>query len=214
MPSTTLPALKLWYSPEACSFAPHVTLLEAGLEAELILAQVGSMTKEFETLNPKLRVPVLAVDDEIITEIPAVLTAIAQLVPDRKFLGRTPIETVRVYEWLNYLSGTVHGQAFGGLWRPERFVKDPQLYPAVHEKALESLKACYSFIEAKLRASGTTYAVGSSFTVVDPFLVVMYRWGSRPKLDMEAAYPTYAGYAKRLLETKSFVEAHKLHEKV
>jgi hypothetical protein len=52
----------------ACSFAPHVAIIEAGLEAELILAQLGSMTKEFEALNLKLKlkVPVLAMDDEII----------------------------------------------------------------------------------------------------------------------------------------------------
>lgn len=211
MSSNPTPSLKLWYSPGACSFVPHVTLIEAGLKAELILAQVGSMSKEFEALNPKLKVPVLAMDDEIVTEMSAVLTAISSIVPDRQLLGRTTMETIRVYEWLNYLSTTAHGQAYAGLWQTRRFVRDPQLYPAVREKAVDSIKECYSFIEAKLQASGTTHAVGNSFTAVDPFLVALYCWASRVGLEMESTYPTYTRYAKRLLETESFVEARKIH---
>jgi glutathione S-transferase len=149
--------------------------------------------------------------DEIITEMSAVLTAISSIVPDRQLLGRTQMETIRVYEWLNYLSSTAHGQAYAGLWQTRRFVHDPQLYPAVLERALDSIKECYSFIEAKLHASGMMYAVGSAFTVVDPFLVALYCWASRLELDMEATYPSHAKYAKRLLELESFIEARRIH---
>ncbi len=214
MSSNAAPTLKLWYSPGACSFVPHVALLEAGLKPELIRAEVGSMTKEFEAYNPKLKVPVLAMDDGVITEMAAVLTAIASIVPDRKLLGSTTMETIRAYEWLNYLSTTAHGQAYAGLWQTRRFVHDPQLYPAVREKALDSVKECYSFIEAKLRTSGAMHAVGSSFTVVDPFLVVLYCRASRLELDMETAYPSYTKYAKRFLELDSFVRARAVHIKV
>ncbi|KAH8669149.1 glutathione S-transferase [Xylariales sp. PMI_506] len=212
-PSPT-PALKLWYSPGACSFVPHVALIEAGLDFEVILAQVRNMTKEFEAINPQLKVPVLALGDEIITEMSAVLTAIASLVPEKKFLGRTTIETIRVYEWLNYLSSTAHGQAYAGLWQTYRFVKDPELYPAVREKSLEAVKDCYSLIDTKLKASGSMYAVGDAFTVVDPFLVVLYCWASRLGLEMEAAYPSYARYAKELLKSESVIEARKVHVNV
>ncbi len=79
-------------------------------------------TDEFKALNPKKRVPVLKMNDDIVTEIPAIATAISSLAPDRKFLGQTTLETVHVYEWLNYLGGSVHGQAYGGLFRPERLL--------------------------------------------------------------------------------------------
>lgn len=59
--------LTLFYSPVTCSFVPHVALCEAGLEFQLVLAQVGHMTKEFESINPKRRVPVLIMDKEVTT---------------------------------------------------------------------------------------------------------------------------------------------------
>ncbi|KAJ5988514.1 hypothetical protein N7481_003724 [Penicillium waksmanii] len=80
MASARNPELKLWFSPRACSFVPHVALCEAGLKAELILAEVGA--KEFKSLNPKGRVPVLAIGDDIITEMSAVLTGISSLAPE------------------------------------------------------------------------------------------------------------------------------------
>lgn len=131
----------------------------------------------------------LALDDETITELPAIVTAISTLVPDRRLLGRTPLETVRVYEWLNYLSGDLHGQGYGGLWRPERFVDDSNLYPQIQEKAMKTIQGCYALIESKFATTRPAYTVGDALTVVDPFLFVCYRWGVRIKLDMATNYP-------------------------
>lgn len=79
----------------------------------------------FERINPKLRVPAITVDDETVTEVPEIATLISQLAPEMGFMGHTPLQTVRVYEWLNYLSGTVH-MAFGqALLRPHRVSDDP-----------------------------------------------------------------------------------------
>ncbi|KKZ61642.1 hypothetical protein EMCG_03827 [[Emmonsia] crescens] len=50
----------------------------------------------FGLINPKLRVPVLSIDDEMFTEVPAILTVLVHLAsPDRKVLGKTLIETGR-----------------------------------------------------------------------------------------------------------------------
>lgn len=201
--------VKLWYSPGACSLAAHIALLEAGLQPELIFAQTGKMTEEFACVNPKMRVPVLAVGDEVITEMPAILTAISALSPGRQLLGQNTAEIVRSYEWLNYLSGTLHGQGYGGLWRPERFVNDESLYPAVQEKAKQTIKDCYAFVDGKLRESKSTNSVGNSFTGVDAFLLVFYLWGIRVNIDMDADYPSYAALAQRLLQRESVIEARK-----
>ncbi|UKZ81490.1 hypothetical protein TrVFT333_009262 [Trichoderma virens FT-333] len=142
MPTTSNPTLKLWYSPGACSFAAQVALLEAGLQPKLISVQIGSVTEEFARMNPKRRVPVLAVGDQVITEMPDILTSISALSPDRKLMGQNTIETLRAYEWLNYLSGTLHGQGYGGLWRPERFVNDTSMYLGVQERARQTIKDC------------------------------------------------------------------------
>ncbi|GAD93154.1 glutathione-S-transferase theta, GST, putative [Paecilomyces variotii No. 5] len=204
-------SLKLFFSPGACSFAPHVLLLETGLRFELEHSQVGQFTPEFLHLNPKGRVPVLVFDGEVITEMPAILTAISSLVPGDQLLGRTVIESARIYEWLNYLSGTLHGQGYGALWRPERFIDDSNLYPLLQKKAMETIRRCYAFIESKFAAKRSLYAVGNRFTIVDPFLFVLYRWGYRAKIDMECDYHLFGEWANRLSHRKSIVEARKTH---
>ncbi|UKZ81488.1 hypothetical protein TrVFT333_009260 [Trichoderma virens FT-333] len=83
--------LTLFWSPGACSFVPHVALCETGLKFDLVLAKVGHMTKEFEAINPKRRVPVLVMGKEIITEMAAVLTAIATAAPEAHIFGQTPL---------------------------------------------------------------------------------------------------------------------------
>ncbi|KAL3490555.1 hypothetical protein BJX62DRAFT_238011 [Aspergillus germanicus] len=210
--SSSQPPLKLFYSPGACSFVPHAALLEANLNVDLILARVGHMTPEFISINPKRRVPVLVINDaEIITEMSAVLTAISSLSPETNLLGRTTLETIRVYEWLNWLSTVAHGQALGSIWRPERYSNDPSIYPAIREKGFETIRECYKIINEKVAEPGTSFAIGGAFTVVDAFLVLLYCWASRLEIGMEAEYPDYAGYAKRLLGRESVRMARELH---
>ncbi|KAL4880768.1 hypothetical protein BJY04DRAFT_228160 [Aspergillus karnatakaensis] len=204
------PTLQLFYSPGACSFVPHVTLLEANLSAELILARVGSMTPEFEEINPKRRVPVLVLDGkEIITEMAAVLTAISSLVPHKHLLGEATLETIRVYEWLNYLSTVAHAQAFGSMWRPERFSDDESVFPAIRAKGKRVIREVYGVVEGKV--AGKEFAVGSGFTAVDAFLVVLYCWARRIGVDVKEEFPGYAVYAERLLQRESVRRAREVH---
>ncbi|PYH48156.1 glutathione S-transferase family protein [Aspergillus saccharolyticus JOP 1030-1] len=212
--SHQLPKVTLFYSPGACSYVPHVALIHASIPTNLILAKVGAMSPEFLKINPKRRVPVVVVNDEIVTEMAAVLTAIASLVPDQKLLGTTSLETIRVYEWLNYLSTVAHNQATAQIWRTERFTDDVAAYPAIQAKGRKVIQEVYALIEEKLRGRGeeTGYAVGDAFTVVDPFLVVVYLWSIRLGFgDMESRFPRFVMYAERLLGLEAFGLAAKLH---
>ncbi|KAM5457651.1 putative glutathione transferase [Microsporum audouinii] len=97
------------------------------------------------------------------------MMAISNLAPDKHLFGKTPLDTVRVVEWANYISGTLHAQALtdcGG-----------RIYSRVILK---------TYIEQRLKG---VYAVGDSYTVVDPYLLTMYRWGQKIDLPMESAYP-------------------------
>src|SRR5687767_6853213 len=116
--------IRFWYSPGACSFAPHILLNEIGARFEPIkvpIADGAHLTPDFARINPKQRLPVLALDDEVITELPAIATAISGLAPERRLMGASRLDSARVYEWMNWLSGTVHAQGFGAIWRPHRF---------------------------------------------------------------------------------------------
>ncbi|CRG86362.1 hypothetical protein PISL3812_03367 [Talaromyces islandicus] len=200
--------IKLFYNPGSCSFAPHILLFEVGVDFEIVA--VHQMTEELLRLNPKARVPVLVLNNEdVITEVPAILTAISYMAPEKKFLGSTPFETVRVYEWLNWLSGTVHGQGFAGYWRASRFIENPteEDVQKLKSQGYKTVQNCFEMIEGKLAASGNVFAVGNSFTVVDAFLSVFYRWGQQKLgIDMKV-YENYTKLWNALNERPAFVKA-------
>lgn len=206
-----MPEVKFYYAPGACSLAPHILLHELGVKFEAIPNTINAttvtFTPGFQTVNPKLRVPVLVIDNEIITETPAVLTAICTLLAPpstpNTFLGKTPLETVRVYEWLNWLSGTVHGHAFGGILRPARLTDDEGAFDGIREKGGENVKDAFEMIEGKL--SGV-YAVGDGFTVVDAYLFVFWRWGFEVGLSMKEGFPRYTGLVGELVRREAVIE--------
>jgi glutathione S-transferase len=202
-----MPEIKLWFSPGACSFAPHILLREIGASFEAVKTSIpegAHLTEEFTRLNPKNRVPVLLLDGEVITELPAIATAISNLAPDRWLMGQTDLDKVRAYEWMNWLSGTVHGQGFGGLWRPHRFSDDPATFEIIKNKARRTIADCFDAIDKRL--SGM-YSTGQNFTAVDAFLLVFYRWGNGIGIDMASAYPQYAFFAEALLPRPSVAAA-------
>ncbi|KAF2451273.1 glutathione S-transferase [Karstenula rhodostoma CBS 690.94] len=186
----------------ACSVAPHILLHESGLDFTKTiykkedLAKIGGYPEELKKLNPKAKVPVATFDNEVVTENPAIFTYISLLAPSKHLFGKTPLETVRVYEWLNYLSGTLHTQAYGMFYAPQRFVdvEDGSLNEHVLARAKTLIQGIYKYIDGKLE--GKKWAVGDDFTAADAYLYIFYRWGVAPaQFDMEE-YPNYTRLAK------------------
>lgn len=160
--------------------------------------------ESFKKLNPKAKVPALQVDDEVITENLAIFTYLSQLAPSLNLLGKTPMDAVRAYEWFSYLSGTVHGQAFGMFFAPQKFtdVKDGSLDKHVKATGIQMAKDQFKYINEKLE--GLTWAIGDEFSAVDPYLFVFYQWGARVvQLPMEQDYPNYAAIAKKVAARES-----------
>ena len=202
-----MPDISFWYSPGACSLAPHVLLHELGLRytaCETLVRTGATQSAEFARINPKKRVPVLSLDGEIITEVPAIATAIAGLAPERHLMGRTALEQARVYEWMNWLSGTLHGQGFGGVFRPQRFSDQPEMFDSIKAKGRQSVADGFAVIEGRLTG---LHAVGDGFTAVDPYLLVFYRWGNAVGFDMTQTYPSYTRFAREIVKRESVVAA-------
>ena len=206
-----MPQLKFWYAPGACSLATHIALHETGLPFTAINAtaplegQLIYLPESFRDVNPKKRVPVLAIDDEVITEAPAILLAISTLKPELKLYGDSDVERIRIAEWLNWISGTLHSQGFGALFRPERYLQDESLHPKLKGNAVNTINGVYASIDEKL--SGKDFAVGGHFTVVDAFLFPFWRWGKMSGFKMEENYPNYTKLVTRVRERQSAKKA-------
>jgi glutathione S-transferase len=191
----------LYYSPGACSLAVHIVLEELGLPFSLQLTSTSDGTTrspEYLRVNPKGRVPVLVSGDFVLTEAPAILMYLAATNPAAGLMPASRQGMARTVEWFNWLSGSVHAVAVRQVWRPETFTTDAAQHAAIVEKGRESLGSAFSLIEEKLLTSA--WAVGSAYSVVDPYLLVFYRWGNRMGFDMTGRYPQWTLHTRLLIE--------------
>src|SRR5688572_12988409 len=104
--------MKLYFSPGACSMAPHILLNELGLKFEPVqvdlkakkLADGGDYTK----INPKGSVPALELDNgEVLTENAVIHSYLIDQKPDGQPVAGT-MERYRMMEWLNFIATDLH----------------------------------------------------------------------------------------------------------
>jgi glutathione S-transferase len=189
------------------ALASHIALQETNLSFTTtdLNAQRGFPAAHLH-LNPKGRVPILSLDNELITETPAILTTISALAPEKNLLGATLLEQARAHEWMAWLCSTVHGQAFGCLFRPARFAGDEvRVYDVIKARGKECAGECFEYIEGKLE--GRSFAVGEAFTLVDAYLLVFFRWGNFLKFGMKEKYPNYARVMNEVVKRDSVKKA-------
>ena len=135
----------LYFSPGACSLAPHIVLEEIGLPFELSHSSTSdgsTHTPEYLRMNPKGRVPVLVTGNSVLTEAPAILLHLAISNPDQKLLSGIPDGLVRSIEWFNWLSGTVHAVAIRQVWRPESFTDTRAQHEDIVAKGKKNCPKC------------------------------------------------------------------------
>lgn len=208
---------KLFYSPGACSLAPHIVLEEIGkpYELERVSSEGGqtAQSPEYLAINPKGRVPALSgvagqigMGDQVLTETPAILVFLARANPEAGLLPVDPAREARCLEWLNWLCNNVHAVSYGQLWRPARFTTDPSCHSAITAKGKESLVQQYAYIENQL-ADGRTWAVSGGYSVVDSYLMVFYYWGKLVGLNMKANYPAWTRLTQKTLERPAVQQA-------
>ena len=186
--------MKLYYFPGACSQAPHIVLIEAGLPFEAV--KVDLRTKRLETgedylaINPKGSVPALALDDgSILTENAVVLQYIADLAPEAALIPPYgTLERYRVLEWLNYIATELH-KGFSPLFHPTG-------EPRAH--AIEAISARLDFVERALGGGGP-YLAGPTFTVADAYLFVILGWARVFHIDL-ARWPALGTLRARMAE--------------
>jgi glutathione S-transferase len=191
----------LYYSPGSCSLAVHIVLEEIGkpYRLEPVITDKGEAKKpEFRRLNPKGRIPVLVEGAAVLTEAPAILMHLALSNPATGLAPAGQEEFFRRLEWFNWLSGTVHAVAVRQIWRPEYFTDDPAQHEAIMAKGHEHLREAHQLIEQRLASK--TWAMPSGYTVLDPYLLVFYRWGNRMKLPMPTLCPAWTTHARMVLE--------------
>ena len=173
--------MKLYYSPGACSLAPHIVLREAGFDFDLDRVAFPAKTtqngQDFVAINQKGAVPTLWLDDgEVITEAAVILQYLADQAPAKGLLPPAGTkERYRAQEWLNYIATELH-KGFGPLWKPDA----PKDYKAAVK---ESLAKQFAYLDGKL--AGRSYLAGESFTVADAYLFTILNWAQFHQIDLK-----------------------------
>jgi glutathione S-transferase len=198
------PTIHLYMTPGSCSLASHIALHESNIEFTTTdLKATRGFPSEHLHLNPKGRVPILELNGERITETPAILTTISALAPEKHLLGKTILEQARTHEWMAWICGTLHGQAFGCVFRPARFVGEEQegMFEVVKAQGRTTALECFKYIDEKLE--GREYAVGEGFTLADVYLFVIYRWGNVLKYGMREKFPNYTRLVEGVIKREA-----------
>lgn len=156
-------------------------------------------------MNPKGKVPVLVTGNSVLTEAPAILLHLATSNLNQCLLPETPDGLIRSIEWFNWLSGAVHAVAIRQVWRPESFTDVIAQHEDIVAKGKRNLADAFSLIDSRLTKQD--WAVGNHYSVVDPYLLVFFRWGNRIGFDMRGQYPSWTKHSLRVLERPATMRA-------
>jgi glutathione S-transferase len=185
--------MKLYYTPGACSLAPHIVARELGLEPTLVKVDISTKQtadgRDYTEINPKGYVPAIELDSgEVLTEG----TAIVQYLADRKpEAGLAPangtLERYRLQEMLGYINSELH-KSYNPLF-------NPKTAPELRQEKQDYLRKRYGLIEKAL--AGKQFLFGDGFTVADAYLFVVTNWAGFVKLDL-ADFPNLTAFQARV----------------
>jgi glutathione S-transferase len=192
--------LTLYFAPGTCALASLIALEESGLpfETRKVDTAAGEQrSPENLKINPKGRVPALATDRGVLTETPAILAYIAQLVPAAGLAPfGDPFEFARLQSFNAYICSTVH---VNHAHRPRgsRWADDPAALDAMKAKVPQTMAESFALIEETLFQG--PWVMGKDYSVADPYLFVMTGWLPSDGVD-PSRFPKVSAHHARMLE--------------
>jgi glutathione S-transferase len=196
--------MKLYYTPGACSLAPHITAREAGIPIELKRVDLKTKTVDtpgdFTQVNSKGYVPALATSQgPVLTECPAIMQYLADQKPESGLAPQAgSMARYQLQEWLNFVTSELH-KALGTFFNP---AVTEEWRKAVSDRLALRL----DWLNKEL--TGKPFAMGDKFTVVDAYIFTILNWAPMVKFDL-ARWPAIVDYQKRIAARPKVQEAMK-----
>lgn len=194
--------MKLYYSPNACSLAPHIVLRELGFAFELIKVDLDQhltdLNEDFYQLNQKGQVPLLQLDDGSLLTEGAVISQFLVDQSSRKDL-LAEINTADRYKtlsWMNFIASEIH-KAYSPFFNDSYNEQCKSVYSIILNKH-------YAWVDQQL--NGQNYLTGSNFTIADIYLFVVTRWADFIGLDL-AHFSHLVSFMQRISERQTVQDA-------
>jgi glutathione S-transferase len=184
--------MKLYYSPAACSLAPHIVAREAGIDIALEKVDLGSKKTEtgrdYLSINPKGAVPALELDSgDVLTENAIVLQHLADEAPQSGLVVSNGMARWHFLELVNFIATELH-KGFAPLW-------DSRTTPAGREIVLEHLSKRFDILERQL--GNQSYFTGETFTIADAYAYAVLNWTKIHKIDL-SRWPKLVAFMDRV----------------
>lgn len=172
--------MKLFYSLNACSLAPHIVLRELGLPFELIKVDLQQhlteLGEDFYRLNKKGQVPLLQLEDgSFLTEGAVISQFLIDQVGRKDLLAEiNTAERYQTLSWMNFIASEIH-KAYSPFFHESYGEESKTIFSTILNKH-------YAWVDQQLE--GQNYLTGSNFTIADIYLFVVTRWADFIGLDL------------------------------
>ena len=171
-------------------------LTECGADYDNVVLDYPQLKEaDYLAINPMGKVPAIKHAGQVIIELPAILTYLAELFPEKRLIpaAGTP-ERGQYYRWLSF--GSQLEYAILDRWRqvPQSEEWRRSLGYGDFDTALHTLQT--------LLSDGREYAVGQHFSALDIYLTALLSWGMFRAQVLPNAEP-FAGYMQRHLQREA-----------
>ena len=187
----------LYYSPGACSQAPHILLHEIGLDHDAKRVDLKAKTLEdgsdYLKVNPKGAVPALELDSgEVLTENAVILQYLGDRASWPEVLPPAgDFRRYRVLELVNFITTELH-KRFGFLFNQNATDEFKQFVTGDLKKKLD-------YIDKRLGAG--PFLMGGDLTLPDAYLFVIAGWAEKMiGLDQ---WPNLRAFRERMMQRPS-----------
>jgi glutathione S-transferase len=202
--------MKLYYSPGACSLAPHIVMAEMNMAYEIEavnLKEKTCLTGDFKKINPKGVVPALKMDNgEILTEGAIISQYLADQKNDGMMLGKFgTTERYRTLEWMNFIATEIH-KNFSPLFFTDKLMTDANTQMEVKNCFKSILTKNLNYVSEQL--NNNLYLMGTNFTIADAYMFTCLTWAKHVGLDM-SQWSNINNYMTRVMERPSVLKAMK-----
>lgn len=197
--------MKLYYSPGACSLAPHIVAREAGIPLDLAKVDLASHKLDdgsnYYDVNPRGYVPALRLKDAepVLTEANILVQYLADQKPEAGLMPKegTP-ERYRAQQWLAFIATELH-KSLGWFWSKET----PEATKTILKGKLDK-----RFAELDSHLKSNDYLLGKAFSAADAYAFTIINWVNFLGMDLKK-FPNLQAFMDRVAARPKVQEALK-----
>lgn len=193
-----MPDIKLFELGPTRSARVRWALLEAGLDYESIGNSIAVFSSaELREIHPLGKLPAAIIDGKPLFESSAIVTAIADLVPEKALVAEPGTWSRNLhYQWMSFVLSEMEAFVQSSEINTIDFVlPEDQRVPEIVEQNSMLYRKGAAVLEDVL--SETEFLVDNRFSVTDIFVGYTVNWGHEDRLLSD--YPNLLAYLERLL---------------